>query len=490
MNRHQTALTLAAAAIDFSLTADERATLDDHLATCDSCAHTARALRSDAAAIASLPVPRLDRRRAEAVLAGVVETPAVGLPAFRLLVVMAVLTLLALGSLAVGAEMLRRADQEDLSVVPPVPSPSMMADASPMADRGIGLSWTPVTLPGWTVPDPGGSTMNGVIAGGPGAIAWGWAYGLPGQVWTTADGVAWEPATIAFPADADPEYKEPGAITSITAWGCGYVAAGFYSRLETGRRTLVWTSPDGRAWTPVPHDPVFEIGIMDNLVAWRGELLAFGHAPAGALGGGAGAQLWSSPDGVTWKAEPLQLPRRTHHAVRGRHDRRPVGIRRDRRIGHGARRGVGILSGILTSTDGRTWTRSPLPRSNRQLAAPSGELLGLLRPGFAGADSPGIYRTTDLETWQMLSGDAAAVGYDIIDLGGLLIMVGRRLDGLAVHRRRPDLAGGARRRPGRHDAAGRGPARWDHGRHRSSDRGRGLPEPGGVGVGAGDLVRP
>ena len=77
--------------------------------------------------------------------------------------------------------------------------------------------------------------MNGVIAGGPGAIAWGWAYGLPGKVWTTADGIDWQPATIELPADADPEYKEPGEVTSITAWGSGYVAAGYYHRLETGR---------------------------------------------------------------------------------------------------------------------------------------------------------------------------------------------------------------------------------------------------------------
>ena len=308
MNRHQTALTLAAAAIDFSLTANERATLDDHLAACDSCAHTAHALRTDAVAIASLPVPRLDRRRAEALLAGVVDAPAPGRPAFRLLLVMAVLTLLALGSLAVGRRCCGARSRRTSRSCRRVPSPSLVADASPVTDPGIGLSWAPVTMPGWTVPDPGGSTMNGVIAGGPGAIAWGWAYGLPGQVWTTADGIDWQPATIEFPADADPEYKEPGEVTSITAWGSGYVAAGFYSRLETGRRSLVWTSPDGRTWTPVPHDPVFEIGIMDNLVAWRGELLAFGHAPAGAMRRWRGAQLWSSPDGVTWKAETLRLP--------------------------------------------------------------------------------------------------------------------------------------------------------------------------------------
>ena len=308
MNRHQNALTLASIAIDFPLTAHERAALDDHLAACDSCTRTARALRSDAAAIACLPVPRLDRRRAEVILARVVDAPAPGRPVLRLLVVMAILTLLALGSLAVGAEMLRRADQEDLSVVPPVPSPSMVADASPVADQGIGLSWAPVTMPGWTVPDPGGATMNGVIAGGPGAIAWGWAYGVPAQVWTTSNGIDWQPEAIEFPGDADPEYKEPGEVTSITAWGTGYVAAGYYHRLETGRRSVIWTSTDGRAWTLLPHDPIFENGVVSYLVPWRGELLAFGYVSAGAGGGGADAKMWSSLDGVTWQAEPLQLP--------------------------------------------------------------------------------------------------------------------------------------------------------------------------------------
>jgi hypothetical protein len=418
MNLHQTALTLAATAVDFSLTSDERTTLDGHLAACDSCAHTAHALRSDAAAIASLPVPRLDRRRAETLLARVVDAPAPGRPAFQLLLVMAVLTLLALGSLAVGAEMLRRAEQKDLSVVQPIPSPSAVADASPVAAPGIGLSWTPVTMPGWTVPDPGGSTMNGVIAGGPGAIAWGWAYGVPAQVWTTADGIDWQPATIEFPADADPEYKEPGTISSITAWGSGYVAAGFYHRLETGRRSLIWTSTDGRTWTLLPHDPVFENGVVANLVPWRGELLAFGYVSAGAGGGGADAKTWSSPDGVTWKAESLRLPTGLtmgFEVAAG-----------DRLWAHGATAGVDTAgdgeSVILTSTDGRTWDRSPLPI--RALKAPSGELLGLLRPGLDGADSPGIYLTTDLETWQVLSDDPAAVGYDVIDLGGLLVMMG------------------------------------------------------------------
>ena len=191
--------------------------------------------------------------------------------------------------------------------------------------------------------------MNGVIAGGPGAIAWGWAYGVPAQVWTTADGVAWDPATIPFPADADPEYQEPGAITSITAWGGGYVATGFYSRLETGRRTLVWTSSDGRTWTPVPHNPVFEIGIMDNLVAC---------VEAAGLRSRAGGR-----DG-RWRRGPTLVLFRRHH-LEGRDaapSRRPDdGLRGcDGRppVGNGATSGVDTAgdgeSVILTSTDGRT----------------------------------------------------------------------------------------------------------------------------------------
>lgn len=420
MNRHQTALTLAAAAIDFSLTADERATLDGHLAVCGTCTHTAHALRADAGAIASLSVPRLDHRRARALLDRVVDPPAPGRPAARLLVVVTVLTLLALGSLAVGAELLRRAEQKDLSLVPPLPSPSILADATPVAERGFGLSWTPVTMPGWTVPDPGGSTMDGVIAGGPGAIAWGWAYGVPAQVWTTADGIDWQPAMIDFPADADPEYQEPGAVTSITGWGSGYVAAGFYHRLETGRRSLIWTSTDGRTWTLLPHDPVFENGVVSDLVPWHGELLAFGYVSAGAGGGGADARMWSSADGVTWRAEALRLPASLtmQFAV----------ATRDGLWAYGATAGADTAgdgeSVILTSSDGRSWTTSPLPRWHVDLEAPSGELLALLQVGWDSSGTPGIYRTGDHASWEVLSGDWAAVGFDMVAVGDLLVMVG------------------------------------------------------------------
>lgn len=434
MIRHDAAMTIAATALDFPLSSAERARLDEHLASCTECTRGAHALRADAGSLADLPAVRIDPRHADAILARVLAPPAVGRESLRLVLVAALFALLALGSLAVGGELLRRANEKDLSVVPPQPAPSMpfVVEASPGPDSsltpqsslapiaGIGLAWRPVTMPGWTVPDPGGATMNGVIAGGPGAIAWGWTYGVPSQIWTTADGMEWALASLEFPDDADPEYREPGVVNSIAAWGSGYVATGMYHRLGTGRRTLVWTSPDGRTWTPVPHDPVFEIGIMDRLVEWNGELLAFGHAPAGALGGGAGAQLWSSSDGVTWKAEDLHLPDGLTMAF--------AVAAGDRLWAYGATGGVDTAgdgeSVLLTSTDGRTWDRSPLPRASRQLAAPSGGLLGLLRVGFDVPDSPGIYGTTDLETWQILSGDETAVGYDVIDLGGLLVMVG------------------------------------------------------------------
>jgi hypothetical protein len=55
MMAHRSAIDLAASAVDFELTPDERRRLDDHLRDCPSCRAVASDLRRDAAALASLP---------------------------------------------------------------------------------------------------------------------------------------------------------------------------------------------------------------------------------------------------------------------------------------------------------------------------------------------------------------------------------------------------------------------------------------------------
>ena len=217
---------------------------------------------------------------------------------------------------------------------------------------------------------------------------------------------------------------------------------------------MIWTSTNGHAWTLLPHDPIFENGVV-NLVPWRGELCTSAMFRGGRGRVGADAKMWSSLDGVTWQAEPLHLP-----------------------AGLTMQFAVATSDGLWRLEGPRDWTPRPTgcrascrESSHRPMAAPgprhrcrccalkapSGELLGLLRAGLDGADGPGIYRTTNLETWLVLSGDPAAVGPDLIDVGGLLIMVGddsvtgtcggRCHRRLALHGRRPDMAGGARARP-------------------------------------------
>jgi hypothetical protein len=130
MKPHDTFLELAAIAIDFPLTSADRGRLEQHLAGCAACGRTAHELRGDALALSHLPPVTLPERRGAEILAAALHPPVVRNPV-RLAVVAALLGLLLLGSLAVGSELLRRMDDDDLGVVLPVPSQAASPDASP-----------------------------------------------------------------------------------------------------------------------------------------------------------------------------------------------------------------------------------------------------------------------------------------------------------------------------------------------------------------------
>ena len=129
MKPHDTFLQLAAMAIDYPLSSVDHGRLDRHLASCTACVRSAAGLRADAMALGDLPRVTLPERRGAEILAAALHPPVVGHP-YRLLVLAALLGLLLVGSLAVGAQLLRR-DNEDLSVIVPVPSASAGPDASP-----------------------------------------------------------------------------------------------------------------------------------------------------------------------------------------------------------------------------------------------------------------------------------------------------------------------------------------------------------------------
>ena len=134
---HDTYLELAAAALDFELSPRDRWALDAHLASCPDCRRHAGLLRADARAMSTLPAlalpaPAFDRMEKRLRTSG-------GSPAgtLRLVVLAAVLAVAALGAVQVGAELVRRLEQQrDLSLITPdIPGPS----ASPAVGPSPGL---------------------------------------------------------------------------------------------------------------------------------------------------------------------------------------------------------------------------------------------------------------------------------------------------------------------------------------------------------------
>jgi hypothetical protein len=128
---HDRILELAAGAVDFDLTSAEAAELEAHLTICPACARRAAALRTDAQIldrpVTVLPSPRVDA----AIFAAITRRPAQ--PHRLLLVAAAALLLLTLlGTLAVGAALLRSRETLPTTLVPNPPTPVVVATASPV----------------------------------------------------------------------------------------------------------------------------------------------------------------------------------------------------------------------------------------------------------------------------------------------------------------------------------------------------------------------
>ena len=137
MTPHDAFLRLAATAVDEHLASPDRARLEQHVASCPSCARAAAGYRSDAIAIGALQPAMLSERRGAEILAAVLAPPSRSLSPVRLVLAVALLLLALAGSLWAGSELLSRWN-EDLAVVVPVPSPTaspeVITSPSPVDD--------------------------------------------------------------------------------------------------------------------------------------------------------------------------------------------------------------------------------------------------------------------------------------------------------------------------------------------------------------------
>ena len=188
------------------------------------------------------------------------------------------------------------------TVTDPVP-PAGESDTGPppSVTDSLGYQWS-------RVPDESGAIANGdtwirsVVAGGPGFVAVGsdndWA-----AVWTSPDGVAWSRVPH------DDAIFNSGRISSVVVGGPGLVAVGYFDEqpdlpvgVGGGGDAAVWTSPDGVAWSRVSQDEAVFGGPghqwMSGVTIGGPGLVAVGWDESN------GAAVWTSADGIVWSRVP------------------------------------------------------------------------------------------------------------------------------------------------------------------------------------------
>ena len=311
------------------------------------------------------------------------------------------------------------------------PAPTSVAPvATPSAAGQVGVAWKRVSDPDLVgLPVSPWDGLNGVVAGGPGAIAWGRVEGVGPSIWTSLDGRDWARASVEAPTGAQILWLG-GGVLDVTAGGPGYVAVGGYRHGDDpGATALIWTSTDARSWRIVPTGRAFGGSLISQVVNWRGELLAFGWGPY--AGQTAPSLVWTYTDGVAWTRHTPSIP--VEIAV----------LNADVTPSADALWATGFVgTGItiddpqapqpprFTSPDGRTWALADLPvlsGEDRLHSLPLGLYLTVPRGGTATSAAwmtrtPGVFRSTDLQKWTPLA-VGQPLGDEIIAVGDTLVMI-------------------------------------------------------------------
>jgi hypothetical protein len=279
-----------------------------------------------------------------------------------------------------------------------------------------GLAWTRVPHDDAIFGGSGDQLMSAVAAGGPGLIAVGYdrsAGYRDAAVWTSPDGLTW---TRVPHNDAVFGGSGDQVMNAVALGGPGLVAVG-YDRLSADADAAVWTSPDGLAWTRVPHDEAVFGGAnsqeMRAVTAGGPGLVAVGFDGTG----GGSAAVWTSPDGLAWTRVP--------------HDEAIFGGTYDQMMlsvvagGPGlvavGSQGTGVDSdaAVWTSPDGLTWTRVPHDKETfdglyfQEMLSVAAGGPGLVAVGFAGPFTrfdAAVWTSPDGFTWNRVPHDETTFG--------------------------------------------------------------------------------
>jgi hypothetical protein len=337
MTDHARAQDLAATAIDFDLTSEEQAELDNHLVGCASCKAHADALRLDARSLAQLRQVDAPAR----VRSRVVGTPR---PAWRMpLALAAAVGVLALAVGVILSSGLNRARQDVATNATPGSS-----NASLPAATGSAAPNLPSASP--TMPAPG----------------------LPETEWIAVID------RFAFNAKSATPKQDTSSPPPLNCTDCGDTAGGNPSRTSVVRATVqagdtivavghgciggnyitcqadVWLSPDARQWQAVLNDGAFDAGAdndgtrpagMMDVATARGSIVAVGSV---AQNRQLVPTAWVSPDGRNWRQMGLQ------HDGEGQAFAVAAGPTTLVAVGR-ARTQKGVAAAAWVSSDGTSW---------------------------------------------------------------------------------------------------------------------------------------
>ncbi|MEO5939378.1 MAG: zf-HC2 domain-containing protein, partial [Candidatus Limnocylindrales bacterium] len=153
---HEPYLELAAAAVDFELSVDERSALEKHLAGCGSCRHRSAMFGADVQAIGAQPPWTLSAAGYDRIDARLRDRDRVSLGTLRLVALAAILALVAVGAVQVGAQVIQRLEREQSrplveAALPVMPSPGRPAPSTPSPSSGPAAG--PGGIPAGTIVD-------------------------------------------------------------------------------------------------------------------------------------------------------------------------------------------------------------------------------------------------------------------------------------------------------------------------------------------------
>ncbi|MBB6344882.1 hypothetical protein FHU36_001391 [Nonomuraea muscovyensis] len=268
-------------------------------------------------------------------------------------------------------------------------------------DAGI---WTSLNWQNWTSMSLGGphqQILDDVAHGRRGWLAVGGTQTAVGVteplLVSSADGRAWKP--VAASGDLSRRQDHPYLDARLVAAGPkGYVLAGEERDQAGVARAALWFTSDLRRFTRSRKLPQGGSGVrVHDVAATPGGYVAVGGTSAGDEEGGV---VWTSEDGLNWKARERVTPSDSSGAVL-----RQVVAHQDRIVAIGAARSQGSrrVFSAVSEDGGATWRTSWLPADRAaavyDLAAAGQGLVAVGWHGTSGDGDSAAWLSRDGTTW-------------------------------------------------------------------------------------------